>query len=120
MILGRARCALALRLKFPAVFQHQRIDDGNGNQVLQLFQLAENQGAVRPGAGEGDIEVVTVLLRLEAAFSGRAGRAIRRDPVAELRGAALEVPLVSLVSYQTSFHTPSTSMPMMISLIVSF
>lgn len=93
MILGRARRAFALRLEFPAVFQHQRINDGDRDQVVQLFQLAEDQGAMRPGAGEGDIEVVTIFLRLETAFSGRAGCAIRCDPVAELRGAALEMPL---------------------------
>ncbi len=69
MILGRTWRPLTSRLKFPAVFQHQRVDNRDRNKLFQLFQLAKNQGSVRPGAGEGDIEVVTVLLRREAAFS---------------------------------------------------
>jgi len=48
---------------------------------------------MRPRAGERHIEVVAILLGLEATFAGRPGRAIHRYPVAKLRGAALEVPL---------------------------
>jgi len=84
------RPAVAI-LEFPAVFQHQRIDDRQRDQVFEPFQLAEDQRAMRPGAGERDIEMIAPGLGLEAAFARRAGRAFGGHPVAELRLGAFEM-----------------------------
>jgi len=48
---------------------------------------------MRPGTSERDVEVIAILLRLEAALAGGAGLAIGGDPVAELRSAALKMAL---------------------------
>jgi Na+(H+)/acetate symporter ActP len=85
--------ATDLVLELPAFRQHQRIDDRDGNQVLKLFQFAEDQRAVRPGAGKRHVEVIAPGLRLEAAFAGGAGRTVGGDPVAELCGGPLETAL---------------------------
>ncbi len=63
------------------------------DQGLEFLQLAEDQGAVRPGAGERDIKMVPTGLGPEAARATRARRAVRGDPVAELRSCALEMAL---------------------------
>ena len=72
-------------VELPAFGEHVRLDDRDADRVGQLLQLAEDQRAVRPRAGERDIEVIAPGLRLESAFAGRAGRAVGRHPVAELR-----------------------------------
>ena len=72
-------------VELPAFEQHVRLDHRNADHVGQLLQLAEDQGAVRPGAGERDIEVIAAGLGLEAALAGRAGGAVGRHPVAKLR-----------------------------------
>src|SRR3546814_11672804 len=67
------------------------MDDRNRDKVFELLQLAEDQGAMRPWTGIGDIEVIAAGLRLEAAAAARARCSVRRDPVAELRLRPLEL-----------------------------
>src|SRR3546814_434223 len=67
------------------------MDDRNRDKVFELLQLAEDQGAMRPWTGIGDIEVIAAGLRLEAAAAARARCSVRRDPVAELRLRPLEM-----------------------------
>jgi len=38
------------RRKYPTVFQHPGVNDGDADDVLEAFQLAKNQCAVRPRA----------------------------------------------------------------------
>ena len=85
-----ARRAGKIGAEGPAVVQHVWMYDGNADHLFQPFERAEDQRAMRPGAGVGDIEVIAPRLGPETAGAGRAGRAVRRDPVAELRRVALE------------------------------
>jgi hypothetical protein len=43
---------LGRRAECPAVLQHQGLDDSDANDVIEALQLAEDERAVRPGAGE--------------------------------------------------------------------
>jgi len=58
--------------------------------ICQLFQLAKNQRAVSPGAGEGYIEVVATTFSLECGLSLRPIPAVICDPVAKLATLAFE------------------------------
>src|SRR5690606_27085557 len=61
----------------PALGPHVPVDHGQRYVSLQPLQLAEDERAVRPRAGEGDVEVI-------AAGLGRvAAGAVRRHPLAE-------------------------------------
>jgi len=71
--------------KRPALVQHVGIDDGQGNDVFQFLQTPENQCAVGPGAGMGDIKMIAVGLRLEAGLARRPRRTVRGHPVAKVR-----------------------------------
>ncbi|MDT4885346.1 hypothetical protein FQZ97_1215710 [compost metagenome] len=68
--------AAVLALEFPTLRQHQRIDDRDRDQLLELLQLAEDQRAVGPGAGKRDVEVVAPGFGLEAAFARWACRSV--------------------------------------------
>ncbi len=46
----------------------------SADHALEPFQLAEDQRAMRPGTGVGDVEVIAAGLRLEAALAARARR----------------------------------------------
>src|SRR5690606_2419290 len=70
--------------ELPAVVPDLPMHHRHPDRVLQALQPAHDQGAVRPGAGERDVEVIATGLRLEAAFADRSGTAVRRDPVAKL------------------------------------
>ena len=71
--------------KGPAVGAHEMVHDGHGNDVFELLQNAEDQRAVSPRAGVGDVEVIAAGLRLEAAFAAGRGQPLTRDPVAPQR-----------------------------------
>src|SRR5690606_36974277 len=59
----------------PALGPHVPVDHGQRYVSLQPLQLAEDERAVRPRAGEGDVEVI-------AAGLGRvAAGAVRRHPL---------------------------------------
>src|SRR5690606_38321831 len=74
----------------PAVLAHQPAHHRDLDQRLQPLEAPGDQGAVRPGAGQADIQVVASRFGREAAGSGGARGTIRGDPVAMLRGFALE------------------------------
>ena len=83
-------CAVAV-VEFPAAGQHQRIDHRYRDQVFELLQLSEDQRAVCPGAGIGDVQVVATGFGLVAGGARRACRSVGGNPIAEGRGAALEM-----------------------------
>jgi hypothetical protein len=58
--------------------------DRDRDDVFELLQLAEDQRAVRPRAGERNIEVVAARLGLEAAFAPFRRLAVDGHPVAPL------------------------------------
>ena len=74
----------------PALIAHQPVHHRHVDHLLQPLQAPEDQRAMRPGAGQRDIQVVTPGFGLEAAFAFRPGGAVGGDPVAELRLRALE------------------------------
>lgn len=74
----------------PAILAHEMVHDRNRDDVFQLLQRAEDQGAVRPRASPGDIEVITAGLDLEAACLAGCRTAIWAYPVAPLRLRAHE------------------------------
>src|SRR5690606_40123074 len=84
--IGRAVEVVAVRARkiaeAPALVGERGLDDGNGNDVIELFQLARDQRARGPGADERDIEMVAAAFGGKAAFARRAGAAVRRHPVA--------------------------------------
>ncbi len=75
-----------------AVFAHQPMRDGDADDRRQAFELAKDQGPVRPGAKIGGVKVVAAGLRLEAALPARPRRAVGRHPIAEFGGVALKAP----------------------------
>ena len=76
--------------ELPARIAHVRVHHRQGNHVLQPLQPAEDQGAMGPGAGVGNVQVITPGLGLEATLATGAGAAVRGDPVAKLRVLANE------------------------------
>ena len=52
-----ARRPVEIRRKAPALLQHVRVDDRHADQVLEALEAPEDQRAVRPGAGIGDVEL---------------------------------------------------------------
>ena len=113
VVLGRALGSLvtASRRELPAVPSHERVDDGNTNDPLQLLQLPEDEGPVGPRTGVAHIEVVP------ARRSGELGARIGFHVIAKLRGVALEaaaaplrvVPLVSPLTIDQESHISSLS-----------
>src|SRR5690606_38815569 len=87
-IAGRAR---EVRREGPALVAHMRVNDVKTDRVLQTLELAEDDGAVGPGAGIGDVEMVAPGLCGKTAFAARARRAVLGDPAAERGGFALEL-----------------------------
>src|SRR5690606_32038191 len=64
----------------------------NADQAVEPFELAKDERAMRPGAGERDVKVIAPGFGLVPARAARAGRAIGRDPVPERRLLAHEAP----------------------------
>jgi hypothetical protein len=69
----------------PALVGHRRLDDRDGNDVLQSFELAGDQDARRPRAAKCSVEMVAIRFGAKATPPGRPGGAVGRDPVAEAR-----------------------------------
>src|SRR5262245_30338864 len=82
--------------KAPALIGQDGRDDGKGDHLVQLLQLAGDQGARGPGTSERDVEVVASSLGGKAALSGRPGRAVRGHPMAKARHLADEAALFVL------------------------
>ena len=61
-----------------------RIDERDADRILEAHQPPADQGAVRPRAGPGDVQVVAARLEREA------GGAVVGDPGAELAVLAPE------------------------------
>src|SRR5690606_11258569 len=118
----RAR-GIAVGAELPAVLLHQPVDDGDGDRLLKSLELAEDEGPVRPGAGERDIETIAAGLRGEAALPRGTGTAVVGDPVAEGTLAPLEaaagrlgiVPLVVPAALDKQSHDPVLCFPELIS-----
>ena len=72
------------------------MNDRHGDNIFKVLQLAEDQRAVSPWAGERHIEMVTAGLGLETARATGRRSAVTRDPVAELRLRPDEFSAVSL------------------------
>src|SRR5262249_59116733 len=78
--------------------RHTRlVSDGVQTCALPIFfeplEHAHDHGAMRPRARERHVEMVASARGGKAAFTGRAGTAIFRHPVAKARGRAHETPL---------------------------
>ncbi len=69
LVAGGGRKAI---IKGPAALQHQGVNHRYVDKWLKAFQRAQDQRAVRPWAGEGDVEMVAIFLRCKTAFAGRA------------------------------------------------
>src|SRR5690606_41976802 len=96
---------------------HQPAHHRDIDQAFQALERSRDKSAVRPGAGQADIEVIAAGLGREAARATGAGAAVRGDPVATLRLFALEtavaggvVPLVmpAAIDQKPHLHTPSS------------
>jgi hypothetical protein len=92
MRLAVDRVVAAVGTELPAFVAHHRLDDIHRDHVLKSLELAEHDRAVRPRAGERDIEVIAPARGRKAAGAARTRAAVRRHPVAEFRLAALEAP----------------------------
>jgi len=65
----------------PAIFRHQPADYGHVDQLFEAFEFAVDQCAMRPGAGERDVEVVAARLGWKGRLATRARRAVPGYPV---------------------------------------
>ncbi|MOA09973.1 hypothetical protein D3C78_1298400 [compost metagenome] len=81
----------------PAVFQHQVADHRHIDQIFQALELAQDQRAVRPGAGQGYIQMVASGLGGKTAVARGAGAAVGGHPVAALRLLALEGAVLAFI-----------------------
>src|SRR5215469_7940342 len=66
--------------------------DRDRNHAFQALDGTEDQGPVRPGAGQRDIKMIAAGLRLEAANARGPRLAVRRDPVPVLALGADKAP----------------------------
>src|SRR5690606_32440539 len=91
-IAAEARVGALLRaiVEYPALIGPARQRERDRDVLLEPFELAEDQRAMRPRAAERDVQVVAAGLRLEAAFARRPRCAVRRHPAADDGWAALE------------------------------
>src|SRR5262245_27260507 len=78
----------------PAVLEHQRLDDGDADDLVEPLQLADDERAVRPGAGERDVEMVASGRRLEAGASV-GGHPVAKAALVADEGAARPLRLVA-------------------------
>src|SRR6185437_9571758 len=79
----------------PSVFEHVWRDDGQGYDIFERLELAEDERAVRPGARKRNVKVIASGFCREAAFAGWPRTAVGRNPIAELRGRADELAVLS-------------------------
>src|SRR5262249_344718 len=80
--IGRATASSA---EFPSSFSVERLGDGDRDGGLELLERAEDQGAMRPGAGRGYVEVIAAGFRGKSAFAGRTRAAVARHEIAKDR-----------------------------------
>src|SRR5690606_552029 len=77
-------------LEGPAVFSHIGVDHRHADHLFQAFQGAQDQCAIGPGAGQGNVKMVAAGLGAKSTRTAGPGTAISGDPVAKLRIAAYE------------------------------
>ncbi len=90
------------------------MDDRERDHALEPLKLAEDEGAVRPGAGERDDEMVAARLRLEAAGAAWSRFAARGHPVAERRVGPHEMAGRVVGEVALSRQDPLTKWPILI------
>ena len=100
---GSGRDRSVGRREGPSVFAHEGIDYGKRNRAVEPLELAEDQRAMRPWAGERYIQVIAAGLSLEAAVAARAKIAGARDPIAK---AALRAHEMSLSGRRAAVRAP--------------
>src|ERR1700722_13803182 len=81
----------------PTLLSHQPIRDRNGDRGLKPFQHAKDQGSVRPGTGQRNVEMIAPRLCPEAAVAGWSWRPVRSDPVAEHSVLTLEASIAGRI-----------------------
>src|SRR5690606_8930654 len=102
----------------PAMLAHIGMDDGHADHLLQAFQGAHDQCAVRPRTGKGYIQVIAPGFGAESAAAAWPGATVGRDPVPEPGVAANEaaagatgvVPLIMPFSVYQKSHVVSLLM----------
>ena len=67
--------------------------------LSSFFQFAENQSAVRPRAGERNVQMIAVSFGGKAAFAGWPGTAVGRDVIVECRRFADETTVLDAHIY---------------------
>ena len=90
------------------MFQHEGMDDGDGNHVLQALEGPNHEGPAGPGTGKRDVEMVTIGFCLKTCLSCRTCRAVCCYPVAKLglgphKTAACLLGIIPLV-YPLAIH----------------
>ncbi len=78
------------------MLSHQPADHRYVDQGFELLELAVDQGAVGPGTGERNIEVIASGFGLDRRSTIGTGRAVRGHPVATLRLFALEFAVIAV------------------------
>src|SRR5208282_5944000 len=92
LAIDRVRNRAGSAAELPALLAHDRLEDRHRNDAVELFELAENDRAVRVGTRERDVEVIASALGGKAALTGRSRTSIRRDPIAKNRLGGHEAP----------------------------
>src|SRR5207253_8518681 len=64
--------------ELPALRTQRRLDQRERDDLLKPLELAEDHGAVRPWAGERDVEVIAARLGRKATVARQARAAVRR------------------------------------------
>src|SRR5262249_52976506 len=83
----------------PALASHQRLDNRKRDHVLELLELAKDDGAVCPWAGQRDIKVIALRLGRKPASAGRSGTSVGCDPMAKPRRRAHKATRADLVTF---------------------
>jgi hypothetical protein len=75
--------ASAFGAELPPGLAVERGSDRYRNDVVEVLEIANDERAVRPWAGERDIKMIAPALGGKAAFACGARTAVRRDKIAE-------------------------------------
>ncbi|MCY1456635.1 hypothetical protein D9M71_738700 [compost metagenome] len=104
-VVERIAARACLLVEGPAMLAHQPTDHRHVDQAFQALELAQDQGAMGPGAGQRNVQVVTPGFGRETLWAACA------DPVSTLCVFALEsailaafVPLVLPASIDQKAH----------------
>ena len=95
-LLAVDRVVVGIRPELPAALAHHRLDHRHADHVFELLEFAEHDGAVRPRAGERDVEMIAPAGGGKAALPARARAAVRRHPIVECGLPTPEAPATRL------------------------